>query len=150
MKQCFQYSHGIYVHERPGQAVLTNEVELGLASPACIGKYMKWVESDDVIKLRAADIIIPSCHGRRVVAKLVRWLHSNNAMVRRSATLGLMNQPRTEPIHDEIGTLLLNEPDSIVQFRLVKALARHGTSGEITVLKEYSKRPIPGVPTNLC
>ena len=71
MKQSYQYSRGIYIHERTDSAVLTNEVELGLVSPARIGRYMKWVAGGDILRHRAADMIIPSCRGRGVVKKLV-------------------------------------------------------------------------------
>ena len=150
MKQCYQYSRGIYVHERPGQAVLTNEVELGLVSPARISKYMNWVATNDPVWLRAGDMIIPSCYGKGVVTKLVRWLRSGKETVRRSASQGLMHQPRTPKIHDVICTSLREDIDSLVQFRMIQAMARHGTREELPVLKEFSKRPTPAVPPDIC
>lgn len=149
-KKRYDFSRGVYVVERPGKAVLTNEVELGLVSPARISRYMKWVETGDMFRHRAGEMIIPSCHGRGVVNKLTRWLDSDNAIVKRAAAWGLMHQPRTVRIHQTIGSTLITDPDSIVQFRLIQALARHGTSDETTLLKEYSKRPTPRSPEDIC
>ena len=138
------------MHERPGKAVFTNEVELGLVSPARIGKYMNWVASNDPVLLRAGDMIIPSCHGRGVVTKLARWLRSEKEIVRRSAALGLMHQPGTEKIGKDITNSLQNDPDAIVQFRMIQAMARHCTMEELPVLKEFSNRPTPAVPPDIC
>ena len=149
-KHCYQYSRGIYVHERPGRAVLTNEVELGLVSPARVGKYLKWVESRDVFRLRAADMILPSCRGRGVVKKLVRRLRSKDVIVRRSVSLGLMHQPRTESIGGAVANSLRRDPDSLVQFRLIRALARHGSADEASLLIRISKCPTPAAPPDIC
>lgn len=149
-KKRYQFSRGVYVFERPGKAVLTNEVELGLVSPARISRYMKWVETGNMFRHRAGEMLIASCHGRGVVSKLTKWLESDNAVVKRAAAWGLMHQPQTERIHNIIATKLTTDPDSIVQYRLIQALARHGTVDEIALLKEYSKRPTPPSPSDLC
>jgi len=150
MKQPYQYSKGIFVHERPGEAILTNEVELGLVSPARISKYINWVRSGDVFYQKAADMIIPSCKGPGVVKKLLKWLSNGEETVRRSASLGLMHQQKDDDVHEIAGKSLMNDPDSIVQFRLVQVLARHGTMKELSLLREFSQRPTPASPPGIC
>ncbi len=150
MKKSYDYSKGIYVHERPGAAVLTNEVQLGLVSPARIGKYMKWAASGDMLWHRAAEMIIPDCHGPGVIKKLIHWLDTGDEIIRRSAAIGLMHQPADRGLHTTIRKSLNEDPDSIVKYRLIQALARHGTPDEVPLLKEFFNMPVPPSPDDVC